>query len=186
MADVFSGAPDGTCVANDDHLERSACSFREGAGSVDARLRLASGLGRGSYEAVEFDHRLALCLRSSQVCLRRNCALIRVSTPQKLWRGNRVTSGFRLICWPVVARGSSTSYRPAACRRRTRFLCGCRPMCSGGRYSCRRSPNRQRLAREFTSYQQNPTLVPSYEEIYRRYRELSGNAEIHRLMRGFD
>jgi len=41
-------------------------------------------------------------------------------------------------------------------------------------------------AREFTRYQPNPTLVPRYEEIYRRYGELSGNAEVRRLMHGFD
>ena len=41
-------------------------------------------------------------------------------------------------------------------------------------------------AREFAKYQPNPALVPLYAEVFRCYRELSGNAEVRGLMHGFD
>jgi len=53
VADVLGWAQDRARGPDDDHADRPACPFREGTGRLDARLHLASGLGRTRRGAVE-------------------------------------------------------------------------------------------------------------------------------------
>jgi hypothetical protein len=54
-----------TCRANDDHADRIACRFRQGAGSTDAGLSLASDVGDPRCGAVQPHDRLEPLLRPS-------------------------------------------------------------------------------------------------------------------------
>ena len=94
VVNVFGGAQNRTRGPDDDHADRTTRRFRQGSGSIDARLRLASRVGCASYGAVESNHRLEPRLRPYQACYRQH----RASAIHPITcKCGRLTTSFRLI-----------------------------------------------------------------------------------------